>query len=315
VNTNQFAESSAQQRSRRQWCRYYIDMYKQHQGIQLDPSKIEKNEGQRAFSKLCLNSLWGKFGQDPRKSQTVFVKDQEHLYKLMSDDKVDELDINIINSECIEATYMMKHDHLPDSNNTNITIAAFTTSHARLRLYKQLSKLGEQVLYCDTDSIIYKPGEHEIKLGDYLGDWTDELDGHGITTFVSGGPKNYGYILDSGKTVCKIKGFTLNYENCQILNLPNMLSIINKGLNLSSTTGNNLLSTLSDDDVKIARRIEKAGTALVVNTHKITIDKKEKRMLSKHMETQYSFTYNKRVVNVVDDTTIDSRPYGYIPAC
>jgi hypothetical protein len=183
------------------------------------------------------------------------------------------------------------------------------------------------VLYCDTDSIIYKPGKHEIKLGDCLGDWTDELDGHSITSFVSGGPKNYGYILDSGKTVCKIKGFTLNYENCQILNLPNMLSMINKGLrgtldvahnSLTSTSTsycNKLLSTLSDDDMKIARRVEKAGTALVVNEHKITIDKNEKRMLSKHMEKQYSFTYNKRVVNVVDDNTIDSRPYGYIPAC
>jgi G:T-mismatch repair DNA endonuclease (very short patch repair protein) len=297
------------------WCKTdqdkkkYIDEYALFQGVRLDPSKIQKNEGKRAFSKLCLNSLWGKFGQDPRKSQTVFVKDQEHLYKLMTDDKIDELDINIINANCIEATYMTKQDHLPDGNNTNINIAIFTTSHARMRLYKMLDKLGEQVLYCDTDSIIYMPGKNKIELGDYLGDWTDELGGAYIMLFVSGGPKNYGYILDTGKTVCKIKGFTLNYENCQILNIPNMLSIINKGLDI--TRANPLISKLSDDDKQIAKRVERYGTATVVNEHKITIDKKNKQMLSKYLEKQYSYTYNKRIVQI-GDSTIDSRPYGYV---
>ncbi len=65
----------------------------------------------------------------------------------------------------------------------------------------------------------------------------------------------------------------------------------------------------------IARRIVKAGTAQVVNEHKITIDKKEKRMLSKFMAKNYSFTYNKRVVYDESENMIDSRPYGYIQTC
>jgi hypothetical protein len=31
-------------------------------GIELDPAKIEKNEGLRYIAKICLNSLWGRFG-------------------------------------------------------------------------------------------------------------------------------------------------------------------------------------------------------------------------------------------------------------
>jgi hypothetical protein len=31
--------------------------------IILDEDKIEFNPGRRAVAKLCLNSLWGKFGQ------------------------------------------------------------------------------------------------------------------------------------------------------------------------------------------------------------------------------------------------------------
>ena len=41
-----------------------------------------------------------------------------------------------------------------------------------------MEKLGDLVLYYDTDSVIYiwKPGQIEIELGDYLGDMTNELD-------------------------------------------------------------------------------------------------------------------------------------------
>ena len=42
-------------------------------------------------------------------------------------------------------------------------------------------------------------------LGDYLGDLTNELDDDVyITTFVSGGPKNYAYQTKNGKTTCKV---------------------------------------------------------------------------------------------------------------
>ena len=37
----------------------YIDEYYQHEGIRLDPNKIEYNSGLRWLAKLMLNSLWG----------------------------------------------------------------------------------------------------------------------------------------------------------------------------------------------------------------------------------------------------------------
>lgn len=71
---------------------------------------------------------------------------------------------------------------------TNVFIAAFTTCHARLKLYGDLEKLGKDVLYFDTDSIIYATtGRNDPPLGNYLGDFTDELDnGEVITKFISG---------------------------------------------------------------------------------------------------------------------------------
>ena len=39
----------------------YIDEYYEHEGIRLDPNKIEYNSGLRFLAKLMLNSLWGTY--------------------------------------------------------------------------------------------------------------------------------------------------------------------------------------------------------------------------------------------------------------
>ena len=56
----------------------------------------------------------------------------------------------------------------------------------------------------------------------YLGDLTDELDGHNITEFVSAGSKNYGYKLENDQYFYSVKGFTLNHKVSQILNFEKM---------------------------------------------------------------------------------------------
>ena len=59
--------------------------------------------------------------------------------------------------------------------------------------------------YRPTDPTLYPPR------GNYLGDFKDELgaDQH-LVKYCLGGPKNYGYQTSSGKTECKVRGFSLN---------------------------------------------------------------------------------------------------------
>lgn len=137
--------------------------------------------------------------------------------------------IQFVNDECIEVYYTQGDGFVSTSDKTNVVIAAFTTAHARLKLYSFLERLQQRVLYFDTDSVIYtnKPGEWNPLLGDYLGELTNELDDDDyITTFVSGGPKNYSYQAKNGKSVCKVRGFTLNYRGSQKLNFATMCSQI-----------------------------------------------------------------------------------------
>ncbi|PIK46161.1 hypothetical protein BSL78_16982 [Apostichopus japonicus] len=196
----------------------YIADYAANEGIELDSSKINYNPGLRALAKLMLNSFWGKFGQRSDLEKTEVVTNVSRLYELIQDsDKTDVRNIRLINEEILEVCYKEYQEFAQPNARVNVVIAAFTTCHARLRLYDVLDRLQERVLYFDTDSIIYvtKPGEWEPPTGDYLGDLTNEIDpkdGQFIASFCTGGPKNYAYTLDSGMSVCKVRGITLNYE-------------------------------------------------------------------------------------------------------
>ncbi|KAG8173060.1 hypothetical protein JTE90_016152 [Oedothorax gibbosus] len=150
-------------------------------------------------------------------------------------------------------------------------------------LYAELEKLGKDVLYFDTDSIIYKSrGDNDPPLGDYLGDFTNELeDDDFITTFVSGGPKNYAYETRKGKSVCKIRGFTLNYRNSLNLNFNTVRSLV--------------------------RDLDMTSTIPIVNPNKIVRDKKKRKVTNNEETKLYKLVYDKRVI-CDDFTTI---PYGY----
>ena len=148
--------------------------------LEIDVERFEFNAGLRSTNKLCLNSLRGKFGQRSNMSQTKYVTEVSKFYEILLDDKSDNK-----NDDMVQMTYNFKDQFVDNSKNTDVYIACFTTSYARLMLYNKLDYVNEKVLYFDTDSIIYvDDGTKNIKTGDMLGDMTDKLSGKGITNFV-----------------------------------------------------------------------------------------------------------------------------------
>ena len=197
--------------------------------LDIDVKKFKFNAGLRSISKLCLNSLWGKFGQRSKMSQTKYITEVSEFYEILLDDQLDNTNFQFINDDMVQMTYNFKDQFVDNSKNTNIYIACFITSHAGLMLYHKLDYLKEKVLYFDTDSIIYADdGTKHIKTGDMLGDMIDELSGKGITNFVSTGPKSYSFKYGSNEEKSAIKGFTLNHENSSILNHDSMSKIVKK---------------------------------------------------------------------------------------
>ena len=189
----------------------------------------------------------------------------------------------------LEAVYTSVHDNAVKGTKTNIFVAAFTTSYARLKLYESLEILQHQVLYYDTDSVIYKwaPGQPSILTGDFLGDMKDELDGDVITEFVSAGAKNYSYKTREGKVECKVCGFTLNVRGAAVLNFQTMKA--------------NILQELNNP--QHSRR-----TLDVLTPHYFQRDSEKKRIKVVPRAKQYGLVFDKRVVDV---NSKSSFPYGY----
>ena len=197
--------------------------------LEIDIKKFEFNAGLRSISKLCLNSVWGRFSMRTNMSQTKYVTEVSEFYEILLDDKLDNKNFQFINDDMVQMTYNFKDQFVDNLKNTNVYIACFTTSHARLMLYNKLDYLKEKVLYFDTDSIIYvDDGTKNVKTGDMLGDMTDELSGKGITNFVSTGPKSYSFKYGNDVEKSAIKGFTLNHENNSILNHNSISKIVKK---------------------------------------------------------------------------------------
>ena len=250
--------------------------------LDIDVEKFGFNAGLRSIAKLCLNSLWGKFGQRTNMSQTKYVTELSEFYEILQNDKLDNINFQFINDDMVQMSYNYKDQFVDNSNNTNIFIACFTTSHARLMLYDKLDYLNEKVLYFDTDSIVYLDNNtKKIETGDMLGDMTDELEGKKMTSFVSTGPKSYSFKYGDNKEKSAIKGFTLDYKNSSILNHDSMRKIVKK----------------------------KIRELTIVNENKIARQNRE--IVNKYCEKVFKFGYDKRVIKQVNKNHIDTLPYGY----
>ena len=260
----------------------YRSIVKSKLGIEL--GEIKFNPGMRSIAKLCLNSLWGKFGQRNNMKKTEYVTEPSKFYKILLDEKIDDLNIHFINEDMVEMTYNLKEQFVDNSKDSNIFIAAFTTSHARMMLYEVLDKLGDSVLGFDTDSCWYIEKENgpRIETGDNLGDLTDELGGHHIEKWCGSGPKSYSYCTSNGKIVCKVKGFTLNHENSQYINQQTMRQII-EGHKKQITT---------------------------VNEQMIFRNSQTKQVENRYQEKDFRLCYDKRIMKKTE-SGIETFPYGY----
>ena len=275
-----------------------MDEYECHEGIRLNPDNIKNNPGLRKVAKLKLNNFWGKFGQQENFTQVTTCTKPSEFFTLLQDDGQLIHRVEIVNEDMVHVYHSYDDPCIHIQTNTNIFIAAFTTSYARLKLYQTLDRLKQQVLYFDTDSVVYywEPGLPEIPLGPYLGEFTnrikpvtlDEIEHEDwIVEFISAGPKNYAYNTYHGKTECKVRGFTLDVRGQAVVNFNTMKDLI------------------------LAEILEPEPEPRILpltNPHKI-----QRVAQGKHVQTitqtkNYKLVFDKRVL---DSNTYKSYPCGY----
>ena len=118
-------------------------------------------------------------------------------------------DATLVGDYLMLLQYQLIDDAADAPRKTNVILSAFTTTHARIILLNnmQLVKVLKNVLYCDTDSIMYVRDKErcelpDIPIGSSLGEMTDELPNDVlIGKFWCAGPKFYclsGHNVNSG---------------------------------------------------------------------------------------------------------------------
>ena len=269
----------------------FIENFYEKEGIRLDPDKMVYNSGLRAIAKAFLNNFWGRLGLRENLPRTKFISNVESFFEIVNDSSYVVNDFRVINDDTVALVYENHEDVKTMNTSTNAVLAAFTTCQGRLQLYKYMKPLGHRLAYTDTDCVIYlantlKP-HLDPPLGDYLGDLTSELKpGEYITELVSSGPKSYGFITNKGRTVCHLRGFTLNYQNSLLINFEVMKDMV-----LNQTIQNN----------------PNIRSVVTVNKHKITRDKFQNKIYNRKEIKEYRAVYNKRVI--LDD--LSTVPFGY----
>ncbi|KAG1657417.1 hypothetical protein GQR58_023391 [Nymphon striatum] len=188
-------------------------------------------------------------------------------------------DFKVITDDMIMLVHTNRKSALTSPKFANVPVASLTTAYARLNLYSVIENLDERLLYFDTDSLIYidRKGEWSPATGPFLGELKDEVPGDSIIEFAAAGPKNYAYITLKGKSVCKVRGITLNHDNTKLINLQKMKQLI--------------------DDHQ-----------LYVDVPETRFVRSKKDFSIRNVETskRYKLTYTKRML-VLDFTTL---PYG-----
>ena len=274
----------------------YVKRYARREGIHLQPSRIEKNPGLRSLAKLALNSFYGKFGQRQNMKKCQFVTSPTDLYQLLGDPTKTITDFHVLSSSMMTVEYRLAREFHQVDPKTSVGYAAFCSAYSRAHLLYAMIHLGSRVLYHDTDSLIYSylPHESQPQHGEFLGDLTDELVckkigcegcdvGHWIVDFVSCGPKNYAYKLNTGQVFCKVRGFSLNFEASKVVNIDSMKEAL------------------------MAWHNQREPPNMVTTCTMILRNKHVAKVYTKKVGKHYGVVYNKR--RVLDD--MSTQPYGY----
>lgn len=126
----------------------------------------ENNQIYRNITKIFLNSLYGKFGQQREIESIIEGVASNNYYK----QEIYDVPTNTWITHICLFNKMIIKEGKEDTNITMTAIPAHITEYARFELYKIMSRIGlKNVLYVDTDSVKFEE-KHLWKVKDLIDD-------------------------------------------------------------------------------------------------------------------------------------------------
>lgn len=211
-------------------------LYHQNGGLaRIRPDQVKLDPVMRALAKLYLNSLWGKWAQKASKECHTTIYGTQQFFQLWNDVTVERESclFRDISPGVYKVNYKKKNPFIQPVAHGNIWLAASVTAWARITLHKQMLRIGaENIIYCDTDSIIFKwPKNGENLSGIGLGQWTDEYPKNVIQKVYALAPKLYALTLGNRQSEetyesFRAKGVQMTLQNQIKMSFQNILPLI-----------------------------------------------------------------------------------------
>jgi hypothetical protein len=184
--------------------------------------RVAKNDVQRKICKLYCNCLWGKFAQDVMSQCSNYIHTYKQLLELHQDPLVNKTTVRFrhVAAETYHVMYEQHKDTIPCKAFYNVWMAAAVPAWGRIHLHQRMLEInrnmndGNNILYCDTDSVFFRYNKQfESLAGEGLGNWVNEEPNKCITHFYGLAPKAYQYVFSNGDRKIKTKGVVMTIPN------------------------------------------------------------------------------------------------------
>jgi hypothetical protein len=84
------------------------------------------------------------------KTQFRIIKSPAEWQELLQNSRYEILNVFFNEDNFIQVSFKENDEYHMGNNKSNVVIASFVTSHARIFLFEELAKLGDRLLYFDT---------------------------------------------------------------------------------------------------------------------------------------------------------------------
>ncbi len=145
-------------------------------------NKSEKGSADYTFSKLFLNSIYGRWAMNSQTYKQTYITAPDmypdYIYEIAETCEEDaKLEAGFLtNIACFDDFWIWETDLDEDKQKYfNVATAASITASVRAYMWRSINKV-KRPLYCDTDSIICED-TGSLHLSDKLGDWDIEATG------------------------------------------------------------------------------------------------------------------------------------------
>ena len=133
----------------------YVDSFWQSEGIRLDKEATRFNAVKRGLANLCLNSMWAKLPERNDRTMTKIITESKEMYGFLATPCVDVTNLAFAIDDVVYISWERGVEkRLPSLCHKNEMIGTYVTAVARIHLYRYLDRVGENAIYCATESVI-----------------------------------------------------------------------------------------------------------------------------------------------------------------